>query len=66
LIKNKNWFLITADYTTLYLQYTYMAARIYKCFYKSEATQSQMREYFVAGFLEQMKVPEIQVMVGYR
>jgi len=47
-LKNKNWFLTTDDYTSLYLQYTYMASIIYKRAYKKEDTLSQMRRRFVA------------------
>jgi len=32
-LKNKNWFLTTDDYTSLYLQYTYIASIIYKHIY---------------------------------
>jgi len=35
-LKNKNWFLTTDDYTSLYLQYTYIAYIIYKRTYKKE------------------------------
>jgi len=47
-LKNKNWFLTTDDYTSLYLQYTYVASIIYKCTYKKEDSRSQMRERFVS------------------
>jgi hypothetical protein len=47
-LKNKNWFLTTDDYTSLYLQYTYIAPIIYKCTHKKENTLSQRRGRFVA------------------
>ena len=43
MIKNKKWFLITDDYTSLYLQYIYMVFKIYKCFYKNRYTLSNER-----------------------
>jgi hypothetical protein len=45
-LKSKKWFLTTDDYTSLYLQYTYIAFKIYKCFYKDEDILSQIKENF--------------------
>jgi len=66
LFKKQKWFLTTDDYTSLYLQYTYMAFKIYKCFYKNRNILSQMKENLRVGLMEQTKVPEIQIRADNR
>jgi len=66
LVKNKNWFLTTDDYTSLYFQYTYMAFIIYKYIYKYGEIFFQMRKHFMARAYGAEKVPEILVLADYR
>jgi hypothetical protein len=66
LFKKQKWFLTTDDYTSLYLQYTYMPFKIYKRFYKNRNILSQMKENLRAGHMEQTEVPEIQIRADDR